>query len=83
MKKYKLRIRDLREQRGFTQMYVSKILKCDNSLHSKYERGERELPIRLAIKLAQLYGVSVDYLIGLSNVPKQKKDKIASEPADK
>ena len=52
-------------------------------IRDRYERGERELPIRLAIKLAQLYGVSVDYLIGLSNVPKQKKDKIASEPADK
>lgn len=37
---------------------------CDQSLYSKYERGERPLPLGLAIKLADLYNVSLDYIVG-------------------
>lgn len=63
----KLRIRQLRESRGLTQAAVSDFLLCDQSLYSKYERGERSLPLELAIKLSQYYGVSLDYLVGLSD----------------
>lgn len=34
--------------------------------NSKYERGERPLPLELAVRLAQFYGTSVDYLVGLT-----------------
>ena len=37
---------------------------CDQSLYSKYERGERPLPLELAGKLADYFGTSVDYLMG-------------------
>jgi len=43
---------------------------CDQSLYSKYEREDRELPLRLAIMLAEFYGVSIDYLVGLTDEPK-------------
>jgi transcriptional regulator with XRE-family HTH domain len=43
---------------------------CDQSLYSKYERGERPLPLELADQLANYYGVSVDYLLGRTNVKK-------------
>lgn len=59
-----LRIRDLREDADLTQKQVAEILLCDQSLYSKYERGERELPLSLAIRLADLYQVSLDYLTG-------------------
>ena len=59
-----LRIRDLREDADLTQTQVAKILLCDQSLYSKYERGERDLPLALAVKLADFYHVSVDYLLG-------------------
>lgn len=59
-----LRLRDLREDADLTQKQVSEILLCDQSLYSKYERGERELPLSLAIKLADFYHVSLDYLTG-------------------
>lgn len=65
----KLRIRDLREDRDLSQSFVSKYLMCDQSLYSKYERGEREIPLRLIIKLAQFYAVSLDYLVGLTDIP--------------
>ena len=65
-----LRIRDLREDRDLKQYAVAAYLMCDQSLYSKYERGERELPLRLAVMLAEYYGVSVDYLVGLTDQPK-------------
>lgn len=40
---------------------------CDQSLYSKYERGERVLPLDTAIKLAQFYHTSLDYLVGLTS----------------
>ncbi len=62
-----LRIRDLREDADLTQTQVAEILLCDQSLYSKYERGERDLPLELAVKLADFYQVSLDYLIGRSD----------------
>ena len=59
----KLRIRDLREDNDLTQKQVSKMLMCDQSLYSKYERGEREIPLNLLIKLADFYKTNLDYLI--------------------
>jgi len=59
-----LRIRDLREDKDLKQKEVADYLMCDQSLYSKYERGERPLPLELADKLADFYGVSVDYLLG-------------------
>ena len=60
-----LRIRDLREDRDLKQREIAKLLLCDQSLYSKYERGEREMPLHLVVRLAEFYGVSVDYLVGL------------------
>mgnify|MGYP000136945113 CR=1 FL=1 len=63
----RLRIRDLREDSDLTQRQIAEVLLCDQSLYSKYERGERELPLNLTVKLARYYGVSLDYLTGLSD----------------
>ncbi len=63
----KLRIRDLREDNDYTQEKVAKYLMCDQSLYSKYERGEREIPLKLVVELAKLYNVSVDYIVGLTD----------------
>ena len=63
----RLRIRDIREDRDLTQKQVAQHLMCDQSLYSKYERGEREIPLNLMIRLAQFYQVSIDYLVGLTD----------------
>lgn len=73
--KMQLRIRDLREDRDLKQKQIADYLICDQSLYSKYERGERPLPIELAAKLADYYGVSVDYLIGRTNVKQPYPNK--------
>ena len=61
------RIRNLREDNDYTQKEIAKILNCDTSLYSKYERGEREVPVWIIIKLAKFYNTSTDYLLELSN----------------
>lgn len=63
-----LRIRDLREDRDLKQKQIADYLMCDQSLYSKYERGERSFPLEYADRLADFYGVSVDYLLGRTNV---------------
>ncbi|MEG1989246.1 MAG: helix-turn-helix transcriptional regulator [Oscillibacter sp.] len=63
------RIRDLREDRDISQSTIAGYLMCDQSLYSKYERGEREIPLRLMIRLAEYYHVSVDYLVRLTDNP--------------
>nr|WP_319487598.1 helix-turn-helix transcriptional regulator [uncultured Caproiciproducens sp.] len=64
----KLKIRDMREDHDITQQQIAEYLMCDQSLYSKYEREEREIPLHLIVRLAQYYHVSVDYLAGLTNV---------------
>ncbi len=71
--KVKLRIRDLREDSDYTQSFVANYLLCDQSLYSKYERGERVLPLEFAVKLAKLYKTSVDYIVGTTDDPKPYK----------
>ena len=71
----KLRIRDLREDNDLSQKQIADFLMCDQSLYSKYERGERPLPLEYASKLADYYGVSVDYLIGRTFVKKPYPQK--------
>ena len=63
----RLRIRDLREDHDLTQQQVAESLMCDQSLYSKYERGERDVPLSIMIKLAQFYKTSIDYLVGLTD----------------
>ena len=65
-----LRIRDLREDADLTQKQIAEMFLCDQSLYSKYERGERVLPLDAAIKLAVFYKTSVDYLVGLTDESK-------------
>ncbi len=62
-----LRIRDMREEKGMTQQQVSDYLMCDQSLYSKYERGEREVPLELMVKLAKLFETSIDHLVKLTD----------------
>lgn len=65
-----LRIRDMREDRDLTQQAIADMVQCDQSLYSKYERGEREIPLSIIAKLADYYKTSLDYLIGRTDEPR-------------
>ena len=58
------RIRDLREDHDKTQKDVATMLNMQLTVYQRYERGEREIPLWAAIKLAEYYGVTLDYLVG-------------------
>ncbi|MBR2957293.1 MAG: helix-turn-helix transcriptional regulator [Clostridia bacterium] len=68
-----LRIKDMREDNDLTQKQVSQMLLCDQSLYSKYERGEREIPLKILVALADFYNVSIDYLIGRTDKPETNR----------
>ena len=67
------RIRDLREDRDLKQKDLAKHLCCSQQVYSNYELGQRDIPTDVLIRLAKLYDVSTDYLLGLTNNPKQNK----------
>ena len=60
------RIRDLREDRDLKQRQVAEFLNCSQQVYSNYELGQRDIPTEILIKLSDFYGVSVDYLLGLT-----------------
>ncbi|MBR3993929.1 MAG: helix-turn-helix transcriptional regulator [Clostridia bacterium] len=58
------RVRDLREDNDKTQKEIAKYLNMQLTVYQRYERGERELPLWAAIKLADFYNVTLDFLVG-------------------
>lgn len=67
------RIRDLREDQDLNQTEVAKILDTTQTQYSRWERGAQEIPLHHFITLARFYGVSLDYLAGLTNNKKGGK----------
>ena len=65
------RLRDLREDRDLLQRQVAERLRCSQRVYSNYERGERDIPTDILIRLSEFYDVSVDYLLGLTNNPRR------------
>lgn len=57
-------VRDLREDNDKTQRDIAELLNMQLTVYQRYERGERELPLWAAIKLADYYRVTLDYLVG-------------------
>ena len=70
---YYQRIKDLREDADENQAEIAELLNTTQQQYSKWERGEREIPLHHAIKLAQHYKVSMDYLIGLEKIKRKVK----------
>lgn len=66
METYK-RLKDLREDANLKQENIAQVLGMKQQQYSEYERGKREVPIKVFIKLAKYYDVSLDYMAGLTN----------------
>ena len=64
------RIRELREDRDFTQEQVGKAVNVPQRTYAYYETGERMIPPQVLASLARFYGVSVDYLLNLTDETK-------------
>ncbi len=68
-----MRLKDLREDNDFTQQYISEYLCIKQNTYSQYENGKRQIPLEALIKLANLYDVSIDYIVRRTNNPKLYK----------
>ena len=63
-----MKLKQLRELNHMTQRQTAEAIGCTQGNYSRYETGEREPSIELLVKMAAAFGVSVDYLIGNSDV---------------
>ena len=70
----------LRESRNWTQKYVASYLCVTQRSYGHYENGTRSLPLEHLIKLTELYDVSSDYILGItdekSRIPSPRKGSI-------
>ena len=64
-----MRIKELRKQRNITQLKLAMDLHTTQNTISRYESGEREPGISELVKLADYFGVSVDYLLERTENP--------------
>ena len=67
------RLKEIREDRDLKQKDIAKILHTSQVQYSRYESGLRSIPIDKLAILAKYYGVSIDYLLGLTNERKPNK----------
>ena len=67
MDSYFPRLKDLREDHDLSQAQVAEMLGMKQPQYSRYERGLRDIPTDVLIRLAQFYKTSTDYILGLTN----------------
>ncbi len=67
MDNYYPRLRDLREDHDLSQQDVADLLGMKQPQYSRYERGLRDIPTDVLIRLAKYYKTSTDFILGLTN----------------
>ncbi len=64
---YYPRLKDLREDHDLTQQQIADYLHIKQPQYSRYERGLRDIPTDMLLRLAILYDTSTDYILGRTN----------------
>ena len=67
---YFRRLRDMRVDHDLSQAKLASRFGIQQTVYSRYERGKQPIPLSMLIGLAELYDVSVDYLLGRTDNPK-------------
>lgn len=70
---YRIRLRNLREDRDLTQAELGKILHKSQQGYNHIETGRADLKIEDLARLCKFYNVSADYIIGLTDEVKSLK----------
>lgn len=65
------RLKELRQENNYSQKEIAELMGIAQVTYSHYELGRRSISIQNLVKIAKIYNVSVDYLLGLSD----KKDR--------
>ncbi len=66
MKSFAQRLKDLRLENNMTQCKVAEKLGIRQQSYLRYETGTGEPSLETLVAIAKLYGVSVDFLLGLT-----------------
>lgn len=66
---YRERLKNLREDRDYTQAYIGELLQKSQQGYNHIEAGRAELKIEDLVVLCKLYNVSADYIVGLTDNP--------------
>lgn len=64
------RLKEIREDRDIFQKDVANFLNIKQQQYSEYEIGKRLIPINYLSELADFYNVSIDYLLGKTDLSK-------------
>ena len=64
---YFKRLYELREDSDHTKKTIAEYLHMNREVYRRYEAGMREIPVWALIKLSELYHVSTDYILGLTD----------------
>ena len=72
--KLSYRLKSLREEKGISQYQLADSLNLSRGLISNYEQGRREPDYNTLILIADYYEVSIDYLLGITDVKKRLLD---------
>jgi transcriptional regulator with XRE-family HTH domain len=67
MKTLGIRLKELRLEKGLLQTDIAKFLSVSLRQVQRYEKDESDIPLSSAVKLAEYFDVSIDYLTGRSN----------------
>jgi transcriptional regulator with XRE-family HTH domain len=64
-----MRLKEIRKERGISQLKLALDLNMNQNSISRYEKGSREADYATLIKLADYFGVSIDYLLERTDDP--------------
>lgn len=67
MNLFSQRLKELRLEKGMTQQQVASLLNMKQQSYIRYEYGTGEPSLNTLVKLTQIFGVSSDYLLGISD----------------
>lgn len=63
-----MNIKDIRLRKGLTQADVAAALGVSSVVYSRYETGKRQPSIDMLIQMGDIFGVTVDFLLGRQDI---------------
>lgn len=63
-----MNIKDIRIRKGLTQAEVATAIGVSSVVYSRYETGSRQPSVDTLVQMADLFGVTVDYLLGRQDI---------------
>lgn len=69
------RIRALREDNDYKQIFVARSINVAQTTYSDYEMGKVRIPLESIIALAKLYDVDLNYIAGISDIKNRYPQK--------